>query len=108
MRLAVAGQRVVDEATVERVRDPAGTGLDERHRAALRLAEAVMTQPGAIDDDLVTELGRHLSADELVELTVDVMKWNYQKVAVALGTDAEISTGELSDLVFDADGNWVR
>ena len=32
------------------------------------------------------------------------MKWNYQKVAVALGTDDEVTPGQLTDLVFDADG----
>ena len=45
---------------------------------------------------------------ELTELALDVMKWSYQKFAVALGVDAEIKPGELTDLIFDADGNWVR
>ena len=45
---------------------------------------------------------------QLSSSTVDVMKWNYQKVPVALGTDDEVRPGELSDLLFDNDGNWVR
>ena len=44
----------------------------------------------------------------LVELTLDVMKWNYQKVPVALGTDPEVVPGELTELVFDRDGHWMR
>jgi len=36
------------------------------------------------------------------------MKWSYQKVPVALGLDREVSPGQLTDLVFDDDGNWVR
>jgi hypothetical protein len=36
------------------------------------------------------------------------MKWNYQKVPVALGTDPEVDPGRLSELVFDRDGHWVR
>ncbi len=82
--------------------------LGDRHKAALRLADAVMTQPGDIDDDLVAQLRSWFDDDQLVELTVDVMKWNYQKVAVALGIDDEVRPGQLSDLVFDANGSWVR
>jgi len=67
-----------------------------------------MTQPGSIDEHLRGELRRHFTDEQLVELTVDVMKWNYQKVPVALGLDDEVQPGELTDLVFDADGNWVR
>ena len=36
------------------------------------------------------------------------MKWNYQKISVALGTDDEVRPGELTDLVFDAEGDWQR
>ena len=39
----------------------------------------------------------HFSRDELIELTLDVMKWNYQKVPVALGVDAEVRPGELAN-----------
>jgi len=35
------------------------------------------------------------------------MKWSYQKVPVALGTDVEVVSDELTDLVFGADGRWV-
>ncbi len=66
-----------------------------------------MTQPGAITEQLRTQARRWFSDDELVELTLDVMKWNYQKVSVALGTDAEVKPGELADLVFDAEGRAV-
>ncbi|MCW2615322.1 MAG: hypothetical protein JWN08_2316 [Frankiales bacterium] len=36
------------------------------------------------------------------------MKWSYQKVAVALGTHAEVVPGQLCDLRFDADGDPLR
>ena len=45
---------------------------------------------------------------ELIELTLDVMKWSYQKVPVALGVDREVNPGDLADLTFDTDGNPVR
>ena len=36
------------------------------------------------------------------------MKWNAQKVPVALGTDVWLAPGELTDLVFDEVGRWVK
>jgi hypothetical protein len=36
------------------------------------------------------------------------MKWNYQKVSVAMRTDVEMKPGELADLAFDEAGNFIR
>ena len=74
---------------------------------ALRLADALMTQPGSISAALREDLRRHYRPEQVLELTLDVMKWNYQKVSVALGTDEEVAPGRLTDLVFDADGSPV-
>jgi hypothetical protein len=67
-----------------------------------------MTQPAGLPDELRARLARHFTREQLLELTLDVMKWNYQKAAVVLGVDVEVVPGELSDLVFDDDGHWVR
>ena len=67
-----------------------------------------MTQPGQLDSETVTELRSHFTDEQLVELTLDIMKWNYQKVAVATGVDAEVRPGELTDLRFDDDGHYIR
>jgi hypothetical protein len=97
----------LDEATAAKLDRYETSDLDERHKVALRLADALMTQPGAIDAELQAQAARWFDRDELVELTLDVMKWNYQKVSVALGTDAEVRPGELADLTFDADGRAI-
>jgi hypothetical protein len=68
----------------------------------------MMTRPDSLGADDVASLRTAFSHEELVELTVDVMKWNAQKPPVALGVDSEVRSGTLTDLVFDADGNWVR
>jgi hypothetical protein len=102
VRLAVAGQRVVGE---DRAREALS---DDAHRAALALADVMMTRPADLSDELVDELTRHFDGPQLLELTLDVMKWNTQKAAVALGVDDEVRPGELTDLVFDEYGNWVR
>ena len=80
--------------------------MDPRHEAATAFATGLMTQPNSITQELLEELREFFSDDQLIELTLDVMKWNYQKVSVALGTDREIREGELSELHFDENGKW--
>jgi hypothetical protein len=108
VRLAVARDAGLTEDTIGRVLARDDTSLPPAHRAALRLADTLMTMPGQVDASLRDELHRHFTPEQLVELTLDVMKWNYQKTSVTLRTDVEVRPGELTDLVFDADGNWVR
>ncbi len=63
-----------------------------------------MTQPAGIPVALREELTRHYRQEQVLELTLDVIKWNHQKVPVALGTDEEIAPGRLTDLAFDDEG----
>ena len=106
--MAVARDAGLDEDTITDVLEARADSLPAHHRAALGLADALMTQPSLLTDADVVELRRHFSDEQLVELTLDIMKWNEQKIAVALGTDVWMRPGQLSDLVFDADGNFVR
>lgn len=98
----------MDEVSAAKVERYEQSDLAERHKVALRLADALMTQPGDIGDELRAQLRQHYTDAQVLELTVDVMKWNYQKVPVALGVDDEVRPGELVDLVFGEDGHWVR
>jgi hypothetical protein len=102
--LAVARQHGLDEDTAGLVDDYETSDLAERHKVALRVADAMMSQPGSIGRALRSEVHQHFDDQEIVELTLDVMKWNYQKVAVALGIDAEVTPGQLTDLHFASDG----
>lgn len=107
MRSAVAKQHGLDEHLVAQISQP-GPELTESQVAAIDFASALMSSPGDISPELRTRLRQHFDADQIIELALDVMKWSYQKVPVALGVDREIRPGELTDLVFDEDGNWVR
>tara|TARA_B100000676_G_scaffold51753_1_gene50988 strand:+ start:861 stop:1112 length:252 start_codon:yes stop_codon:yes gene_type:complete len=80
--------------------------MDPHHKVAVAFATDLMTQPNSIKQELLEELREFFTDDQLIELTLDVMKWNYQKVSVALGTDREIRDGELSELHFDENGKW--
>ena len=106
MRLAVARDEGLDEATVADADGPGAT-LTDSQRAAFALADAEMSQPSALPPEQVAQLHAHFRPDELLELALDVMKWNHQKVAVALGTDDEVRPGELADLAFDAEGHAI-
>ena len=64
-----------------------------------------MARPGELTSAVLADLRDHFTERQLLELTLDVMKWNYQKVSVALGTDREVRPGRLADLRFDLDGN---
>lgn len=109
MRSAVAKQHGLDEALVGELANSTESGvLTEAHKAALDLADQLMTQPGQLPDEVAERVRLHFTRSQIIELTLDIMKWNYQKVSVVLGTDVEIVPGELSDLVFDAQGHWVR
>ena len=45
-----------------------------------------MTQPAGITPGLREDLARHFRPEQVLELTLDVIKWSYQKLPVALGT----------------------
>jgi hypothetical protein len=104
LRLAVATQQGFDETMADAVDHYESSSLAERHKVALRVADAMMSQPGSISAQLRSQVREHFSEQEILELTLDVMKWNYQKVAVALGIDAEVTPGQLTDLHFDSSG----
>ena len=106
--MAVAKQEGLDEPTIEKVKSYETSDLSDRHKVALRFADAIMTQPGAISDDLRAQLFVHFTNEQIVEMTVDVMKWNYQKIPVSLRNDFEVREGELVPLIFDEQGNWVK
>ena len=78
--------------------------LPECQKVALRLTDAYVTWPGGIDERLRTEVLAHFSADEVVELLLDISKWSTQKVPVALGLDASVNPGGLALFDFDEAG----
>lgn len=64
-----------------------------------------MTDPAGISGELREELHRCFTIDQLVELTLDVVAWNKQKVTVALHLDRAVDTATLSTLTFDVTGH---
>ncbi len=104
VRLVDAKEAGVDETMTSKIERYEASDLPERHKIALRLADALMTLPGQISDELKQQLHAEFSDAELLEMTVDIMKWNYQKVPVALRVDVEPAPGQLTGLSFDEGG----
>lgn len=105
--MAVVKQREAAGELVERALDPDGDGLGDAHRLAVRLADDLMTRPGDIDDGTVAGLRRHFTDEQLIELTLKVLKFNVQKVKVALRTHRWMTADELDTVAWNRDGTYV-
>jgi alkylhydroperoxidase family enzyme len=79
--------------------------LTERQRTALALADAVIWQPTALDDDLVERIRRHLSEAEIVEIVLDLVRNAANKIAVSLGGDEAVVTDGVEYYDVDATGD---
>ena len=87
--------------------EPDDAALDERQRAALALADAVIWQPSAIDDALVTRVRSALSDAEVVEIVLDLVRNAANKIAVSLGGDEAVVTDGLEFYDVDATGEVI-
>ncbi|OBH48855.1 hypothetical protein A5687_14610 [Mycobacterium mantenii] len=81
--------------------------LDERAKAALRYADALIWTPAHLVADDVAEVRSRFSEAEAVELTFDIMRNASNKVAVSLGADAPRVENGTSRYLLDADGQTV-
>jgi alkylhydroperoxidase family enzyme len=81
--------------------------LDERAKAALRYADALIWTPAHLVADDVAEVRARFSDAEAVELTFDVMRNASNKVAVSLGADAPRVEHGTERYLLDADGQTV-
>lgn len=103
LRLEDALSSGLDEALAAKVDVFETSDLDDRLKAALRLADAVIVAPASVDATLQADLRAHFTEEQIAELLHDIVKWSFQKVLVALRIDSPIREG-LSVLSFDADG----
>ncbi len=81
--------------------------LDDRVKAALRYADALIWTPAHLVADDVAEVRARFSDDEAVELTFDIMRNASNKIAVSLGADAPRVEHGTERYLLDADGQTV-
>jgi len=81
--------------------------LDDRAKAALRYADALIWSPAHLVVDDAAEVRSRFSEVEAVELTFDIMRNASNKVAVALGGDAPRVESGTERYLIGADGHTV-
>ena len=98
-----------DEAMFDKIDRYEGSDLIESHKVALRLTDAIITQPSEIDPSLVAQVHEHFTPPQIVEIISDVMRNSCQKVAVALAVDdPHVTSGvELYAIADDGDVEFL-
>jgi alkylhydroperoxidase family enzyme len=81
--------------------------LDDPTRLALRLTDAMLTQPTELADTDIDVARRTFTADEIDELLFDVVRNAANKIAVAFGADAPQVTEGVELFTLDAVGDVV-
>jgi len=94
-----------DEAMFDKIDHYEDSDLVESHKVALRLVDAIITQPTEIDPALVAQVHEHFTPPQVIEIVLDVMRNSCQKVAVALAVDdPHVTSGvELYAITDDGD-----
>jgi alkylhydroperoxidase family enzyme len=86
-RSAVALQRGADEAMLSAVDHYRESDLAPSQQAALALADAYLTSPRDMTDEVKAEVSSHLSPVQTVEIVLKLMGFSSDKAMVALGLD---------------------
>src|SRR4051794_40477076 len=94
-RDAVALQAGVDDNMLDLVDDHEHSPLSPQQKAALRFADAYLSGPVAVDDELRGELATYFTPAELGSLLVRLMHFSSDKVMVALGLDLDEPTRQV-------------
>jgi alkylhydroperoxidase family enzyme len=101
-RLSLAALEAVgDRSVLDQVDTYETSDLTEAQKVALRLTDAMVTQPAAdLDDALVSAVRTHFTPAQAIEVVYDVARNATNKFAVALGIDTAVVTDgfELFDI----------
>ena len=81
--------------------------FDDRAKAALRYADALIWTPAHLDADDVAEVRARFSEAEAIELSFDIMRNASNKIAVSLGADGPRVDDGTERYLLDADGQTV-
>jgi alkylhydroperoxidase family enzyme len=93
-----------DESTFDKVDFYESSDLDERHKVALRLTDALLWRPADYPDGLVTQVRETFRPAETIEIVLDVVRNAANKVAVALQADQAVVASGVEYFSITADG----
>lgn len=80
--------------------------LTDAHKAALRYVDALIWTPSSVDEAAADVL-EHFSAEQALEITLDVMRNGTNKIAVALGGDTPRVADGVEHYLLGVDGQPV-
>jgi alkylhydroperoxidase family enzyme len=87
-RVRAAIDRGLDEEMVAGLDDLDASRLSERHKAAVRFAEAFLVDPASFSPADREALARHFTADQIAELVLDLVRYRPgSKMTVAAGQE---------------------
>jgi hypothetical protein len=66
-----------------------------------------MTRPDTLDAETVRRLRDTFTDEQLVELTLKVLKFNTQKINVALGTHRWVPADDVATAAWNTDATYV-
>ena len=91
MRFAGARTQGLDESLVSQITDDhAQSSLPAHERAALRLADAIVTTPRPLAASDVAELRRHYTPEQLAELALGLVLFHgLSKALIVMGLEPE-------------------
>ena len=91
-----------DEALGRKIDGYEHSDLSPRHKAALRLTDAMILGAPADREDARA----HFTEAEIAEILLDVVKWSVQKALVALRIEPAPNAGELTRMAADEGGTY--
>ncbi len=94
-----------DEVLLDATERYEASDLPEAQKVALRLTDAMITQPTSIDGVLTDQVHRWHTPRQVVELVMDVMRNSGQKIAVALAADDPHVASGVERFVIGAGGD---
>jgi AhpD family alkylhydroperoxidase len=86
-RSAAARALGADEQLYDSIDDYESSGLSERQKAALRLADAYLLSPGEMAPSTRQGALEHFRPQEIVEIVLRLMEYSSDKIMVALKLD---------------------
>lgn len=104
IRLEANGRALVPTSIEEQIPNYPTSTLSAGQKAALEYADAHMQDPTSVDEGLRDRLRAEYSHRQIVQLTLDVNCWNYQKLLVAMGTDQPANDDYLTLVTIDEHG----
>jgi alkylhydroperoxidase family enzyme len=107
-RLSVRALDAAGAASVfDELDDYEHASFTEAQVVALRLTDALVTQPSSIDAAMAVAVREQFSTAEIVEIVLDVVRNAANKIAVAFGADAPVVSEGVEYYDIDAHGDVV-